>query len=144
MIDLRTAIREAKAKGEPRILSDAIPYARFNGIVLESGDDGLCCHMPYQPHIVGNPTVPSLHGGVIGALLESAAILHLLWETEPEAAPRTISMSFDFLRLARPVDTWARCVVERQGRRVANVRTEAWQDDRRKPITLARGNFLLP
>lgn len=144
MIDLQAAIRSAKAKGEPRILSDAIPYARFNGIVLESAADGLCCHMPFQPHIVGNPTVPSLHGGAIGALLESAAILHLLWETEPGAAPKTISMSFDFLRLARPIDTWARCTVERLGRRVAHVHAEAWQDDRRKPVTLARGNFLLP
>ena len=144
MIDLPSVIRDAKAKGEPRILSDAIPYARFNGIVLEAGDDGLRCHMPYQPHIVGNPTVPSLHGGAIGALLESAVILHLLWETEPDTAPKTISMSFDFLRLARPIDTWARCIVERLGRRVVNVRAEAWQDDRRKPITLGRGNFLLP
>lgn len=144
MIDLKAAIRDAKAKGEPRILSNAIPYARFNGIALETGDDGLRCHMPYQPHIVGNPTVPSLHGGAIGALLESAIILHLLWETEPEAAPKTISMSFDFLRLARPIDTWARCIVERLGRRVVNARAEAWQDDRHKPITLARGNFLLP
>ncbi len=144
MIDLKSAIRDAKAKGEPGILSNAIPYARFNGIVLETGDDGLRCNMPYQPHLVGNPTVPSLHGGAIGALLESVIILHLLWETEPEAAPRTISMSFDFLRLARPVDTWARCIVERHGRRVVNARAEAWQDDRNKPITLARGNFLLP
>lgn len=143
MIALQDAIRGAKAQGAPHLLSDAIPYARFNGIVLETADDGLLCRMPYQPHIVGNPTVPSLHGGVIGALLESAMILHLLWETEPGAAPRTISMSLDFLRLARPLDTFARCTVERLGRRVANVRAEAWQDDRRKPAALARGNFLL-
>jgi len=144
VIDLRAAIRAAKAQGDPNVLSAAIPYARFAGIALETGEDGLFCRMAYQPHLVGNPTVPSLHGGVIGALLESAAILHLLWETDSEAAPRTISMSFDFLHLARPVETRARCIVERLGRRVANVRAEAWQDDRRKPITLARGNFLLP
>lgn len=143
MIDIQAAIRAAKAEGAPHRLSEIIPYARFIGLVLKVDEDGLICHMPYQPHIVGNPTVPSLHGGVFGALLESSAILHLLWEAEPAAAPKTIGMTFDFLRLGRLVDTWARCTVERQGRRIANVRVDAWQEDRRKPVARARGNFLL-
>jgi acyl-coenzyme A thioesterase PaaI-like protein len=47
------------------------------------------------------------------------------------------------LRSGRAVDTFAAGRVTKQGRRVANVRVEAWQDDPARPIAAAHGHFLL-
>ena len=47
------------------------------------------------------------------------------------------------LHTARVVDTHACATITRKGRRVANVRIEAWQDERAKPVALAHGHFLL-
>ena len=57
--------------------------------------------------------------------------------------PKTITLTVDYLRSGRPVDTHARAFVTRQGRRVTNVRVEAWQDDRGKPIATAHAIFLV-
>ena len=78
-----------------------------------------------------------------GALLESAAIFHLVWDLNATAIPKTINMSIDYLRPGRPMDTYASGVVTKQGRRVSNVRIEAWQESRDKPIAAAHGHFLL-
>jgi acyl-coenzyme A thioesterase PaaI-like protein len=86
--------------------------------------------------------LPAIHGGVISALLESTAIFQLMWETEAIMLPKTITLTVDFLRSGRAVDTFARGLLTRQGRRVANVRVEAWQDDRDRPIAVASAHFL--
>ncbi len=80
---------------------------------------------------------------MLGALLESTAIFQLMWETEVIVLPKTITLTVDYLRPGRPVDTYARGILTRQGRRVANVRVEAWQDDRSRPIAVASAHFLI-
>ena len=37
----------------------------------------------------------------------------------------------------------AQAIITKHGRRVANVRAEAWQEDRSKPIAAMHGHFLL-
>lgn len=51
--------------------------------------------------------------------------------------PKTISITVDYLRSARPTDTFVRAEVVRHGRRVATVRSLAWQDDPTKPVATA-------
>ena len=58
-------------------------------------------------------------------------------------ARKTISITIDYLRSARTVDTFARAEVVRQGRRVASVRSLAWQDDPSKPVAAANVLLLL-
>ncbi len=136
-------IAQAKAAGDPARLAEEVPFAAFLGLTLDLDDDGLFCKVAGDEKLIGNPTLPALHGGVLGSLLESAAIFLLIWEIETPTIPKTINMSFDYLRSGPPVDTFARGVVTKQGRRIANVRVEAWQDDARKPIAAAHGHFLL-
>jgi acyl-coenzyme A thioesterase PaaI-like protein len=57
--------------------------------------------------------------------------------------PKTINITIDYLRSGRTVDTFARGVITRHGRRVANVRVEAWQDDPERPIAIAYAHFLI-
>lgn len=122
----------------------ALPYARFLGLCVARGDDGPTAVLPYAEHLIGNPTLPALHGGVIGAFMEIAAVLHLSLEAGVAGRPKTIDMTVDYLRSGRPQDTYARVEVKRLGRHVANVHVKAWQDDPAAPIATLHGHFLLP
>jgi acyl-coenzyme A thioesterase PaaI-like protein len=93
--------------------------------------------------LIGNATRGALHGGTIGALLESTAILQTLWEAETVALPKIVTITIDFLRSGRPADTFARGTITKKGRRVVNVGVEAWQEDRKRPIARANAIFLL-
>jgi acyl-coenzyme A thioesterase PaaI-like protein len=93
--------------------------------------------------MIGNPALPALHGGSTGALLESAAVFELLFRLEAVVLPKIVTITIDYLRSARPLDTHARGVITRQGRRVANMRVEAWQLDRAQPIATAHAIFLV-
>jgi len=140
LVDLITAARRA---GEISQLVEAVPYASFLGFRVIDRDGELIGHLRFSEHLIGNPYLPALHGGVLGALLESTAIFQLMWETEAIVLPKTITLTVDYLRPGRPVDTYARGILTRQGRRVANVRVEAWQDDRSRPIAVASAHFLI-
>lgn len=136
-------LRAAKAAGDPSLLAEAIPYARFIGVRFGLKDGQLTATLAYSPHLIGNPMLPALHGGVIGAFLEHTALIHLMWDGDTQGVPKTIDVTVDYLRSGRPVDTFARASITKHGRRVANVRAEAWQDDPARPIAAIHGHFLL-
>jgi uncharacterized protein (TIGR00369 family) len=136
-------IAEARASGDPNCLAAAIPYSQFINLTAALVDGRITCTMKFAPHLVGNPALPALHGGTLGALLESTAIFELLWNAETVLLPKTITITVDYLRSARPVDTYARGIVTKLGRRVAIVRAEAWQDDPASPVAAANAHFLI-
>lgn len=136
-------ITRAKREGTLAALYQGIPYARFLGLSAEVVEGELITTMRYGDHLVGNPMLPALHGGTLGALLESAAIFELLYRAETALLPKTITLTVDYLRSAAPRDTYACGSVTRHGRRVANVRVEAWQEDRKKPVVTAHAIFLV-
>ena len=137
-------IEEARRTGNWSLLTAAIPYAVFLGIDVDGSSGELVSKMRFSPELIGNPTVPALHGGTLGALLESAAIFQLLWESETPILPKTISITVDYLHAGRPRDTFAKGVITKLGRRVASVQVSAWQDNRDRPIATANAHFLLP
>jgi uncharacterized protein (TIGR00369 family) len=136
-------VAEAKKSGDFAALAAFVPYSRFLGLSLKADDEGLVAALAQDFKLVGNPTLPALHGGVVGALLESAALFQLMWDGDATRLPKTISITIDYLRSAKPVPTYARARVAKQGRRVANVRVEAWQDDPTRPVAAAHGHFLV-
>ena len=133
----------AKASHDYQGLIDLVPYASFLGLTAALQGDELITTMRYGDHLIGNPSLPALHGGTLGALLESAAIFELLWRAETAVLPKTITLTVDYLRSGAPIDTHARGIVTRQGRRVTNVRMEAWQTDRNAPVATAYAIFLV-
>lgn len=143
MSGLGAVIAAARRANDPDRILRATPYARFLGIAVDRVDGRHVCRLAYRDVHIGNPMLPALHGGVIGALLECAAIFHLVWDLEATAIPKTINMSIDYLRPGRPLDTYAGGVATKQGRQVSNVRVEAWQQSRARPIAAAHGHFLL-
>lgn len=140
---LRDTVLALRESGDFGPLAKAIPYSRFMGITAELVDGEVTGRMKYSDHLVGNASLPALHGGTLGALMESTAIFKLLWEGETEGIPKTINITVEYLRGARPQDVFAKAVFTRHGRRVANVRVYAYQDDPDKPVAVATAHFLL-
>jgi acyl-coenzyme A thioesterase PaaI-like protein len=136
-------LSEAKRTGDYQGLIDAVPYSSFLGLSAQLDGDELITTMRFADHLIGNPALPALHGGTLGALLESAAIFELLWRAETVVLPKTITITIDYLRSGGPRDTHARGFVTRQGRRVTNVRVEAWQGDREHRVATAHAIFLV-
>jgi acyl-coenzyme A thioesterase PaaI-like protein len=143
-VELGPIIRAARDANDPTSIVQAIPYARFLGISASAAPGGeLLTTLAFSDDNIGNPAVPAIHGGVVGAFLENTAILQLLWALESVHVPKTITITVDYLRTAGPVETYARATVTKLGSRVANVRAFAWQTDEAKPVAGANANFLV-
>ena len=142
-MNLRERLDHARTTGDFDPLLEAIPYARFLGFTVMRDGSDLIGKMSYADHLVGNAKVQALHGGTLGALLELTAVCKLLSVGDSVAVPKTVNITVEYLRTGRMPDTFARATVTRHGRRVANVRVLAYQDDPSKPVPAANAHFLL-
>lgn len=122
---------------------EAIPYAQFLGVQVEQVGEAWRCVLPFRQEIIGNPRLPAIHGGVLGAFLELTAFLRLYAEAGGERAPKPINFTADYLRSAGPQTTYAEAVIFKLGRRIATVHVVAWQDDHNKPVASGNGKFRL-
>ncbi len=136
-------LRDQGRAEDMQALLDHIPYVRFMGVRVDRKGNEITTVLPFKAMLIGNPVLPALHGGAIGTFLEITSLTQLLYNTQCERLPKTVDLSIDYLRSGKPVETFGRAVVTRQGRRVANVRAEIWQDEINKPIAASHGHFLL-
>ena len=145
-----------------KALVAGVPYIRFLDITFDRRGDDLTGVLHFSDRVIGNPTLPAIHGGVTAAFLEVTSIITLSWaylwpdiesgeidltDVTPETMPRlpkTIDFTVDYLRTGLPRDAYARATVNRQGRRYASVRAEAWQDNKDRLFAQATGHFLMP
>lgn len=121
------------------------PYARTMKMRVHGFLDGApVLAMDFSDTATGRPGF--LHGGVIAGLLEMAAIIALhaeLGEEDAGVRIKPVNIAVEYLRGGIAVETFARGDVIRAGRRIANVRVEAWQADRAKPLASCWMNFLI-
>lgn len=145
-----------------KALVGGVPYISFMGISFDRRGDELTAILSYDEKLIGNPTLPAIHGGVTAAFLEVTAVISLSWayiwkdlesgalDVEALAAgklprlPKTIDFTVDYLRSGLPRDAYARATITRAGRRYASVKAEAWQDNRDRPFAQATAHFLMP
>ena len=120
-----------------------MPYAQLLGAVPELMGDELTMRMDFRPHLIGNAAIQALHGGAIGAFLELTATAQLILTYPPEHLPRPIDVTVDYFGSGRSQTTFARARIVKPGKRIANVRVEAWQDSRERPIAALHGHFRL-
>ena len=140
------SIRTLRERDGLAAFSRALPYADFIHLDVEIESGRPLTVLRKDVHNIGNPTVPMIHGGAVGALLEHAALMQIFHELELdlERPPKIVNISIDYLRPCLLEDTFAHAVIIRQGRRVATVRMEAWQSDRNRLVAAAHSHFLLP
>jgi uncharacterized protein (TIGR00369 family) len=124
------------------------PYGVLMGFSQERGADGrLTLIMDFDENKTGRPGY--LHGGAIAGLLESAGFAALAdamgEDLAATPAPRLkpINATVTYMRAGLKRRTYARAMIERLGRTVANVEVTAWQDDPAKPIAMAQMNILI-
>jgi uncharacterized protein (TIGR00369 family) len=120
-----------------------LPYVRLLGMRVEAIDGKLTAVLPFTESLIGNPTLPAIHGGVVGGFLEMTALAALVHAKPDGRTPKTIDITIEYLRSARAQETYARATLRKVGRRVANVQVEAWQDDPTRPVAGMTGHFLL-
>lgn len=139
-------------------LVSGVPYIQFLGIQIDRRGDELTAILPFADKLIGNPTLPAIHGGVTAAFLEVTAIMELSWamiwedmeagkvkDNSPRIKlPKTVDFTVDYLRSGLPRDAYARARVNRSGRRFASVHVEAWQDNRTRLFAQGTGHFLMP
>lgn len=139
-------VRKHTEREDLQAFNRTVPYVGFLGLDIEIENGRVLTILRKNPDNVGNPVVPMIHGGAVGALLEHAAMAQLLHalKLDPERLPRIVNVSIDYLRPCLLEDTFAQGFIIRQGRRVANVRVEAWQSDAARLVAAAHLHFLLP
>ncbi|WP_374467947.1 PaaI family thioesterase [Phenylobacterium sp.] len=120
-----------------------VPYIRFLGMRAELAGDEMTAVLPFSEHLVGNVMLPALHGGVLGAFLETTALAQLAVTQKSSRLPKTIDVTIEYLRPGRAMTTYARADLRKVGRRIANIHVEAWQEARAHPVAALRGHFLL-
>ena len=126
-----------------KTLLDTIPYARFLGVKIDETSEGSGLILPFRDELIGNNRLPAIHGGVVGAFLELVAIAHVINSGDSDRLPKPINFSLDYLRSAKPMDVHAKAETVKHGRRIANVRVTAWQNEPERPIAAGIANFLL-
>lgn len=142
-MSVETLIAEARRSGDLAAFNRSVPYLRFLGVEMRRDESGPTLRMPFQEKLIGNPDLPALHGGITGALLESAAIALVILEVEAPRLPKIVNITVDYLRPGRPEDTFAWGWITRSGRRIVSVQTQAWQSARANPIATASARFLI-
>ena len=120
--------------------TDVAPYIRLLGIDVEATANQATLQMRYSPNLIG---LEALHAGPVGTLLECAAFHQLFLHRTNNDKPRLVSLTLQFIRAGRKADTYAQAVIVKQGRNLATVRMDAWQDDRSRPIATGQASFLL-
>lgn len=119
-------------------------YARKIGVELESRDgELLVLAIDYQDEICGNPGM--FHGGVVGSLLEMAAVATLNAHLGNKGTSKLVVLNatVGFLRTALEQRTFASATIIRAGRRLALIQATSWQDSPDKPVATAIVNILI-
>ena len=142
LLDWQERVGAARQECDPQSLLDMIPYAAFIGAKAKVDDQRLLYWLDKGASNIGNPSLPAIHGGVIGGFLELAAAIEIIYSLDVAEVPKVVDFSLDYLRPGRYKTIYASCKVMRQGKKLVNVSAKAWQDDEQTPIATARCHFL--
>lgn len=107
-----------------RWFEQGIPFNRFLGLRLHRLERGRCVlWLPWRDELVGDPSRPAVHGGVLSTLIDTAgggAAFAALDRVEDRLS--TVDLRVDYLRPGAAADLWCQGEVVRMGNRVGVAR----------------------
>ncbi len=111
-----------------QFMEQGIPFNKHLGIRVEQLSPGRCVlRIPWQDRFIGDPLRPSVHGGVISTLVDTAggaACFSQLGSHKARVA--TVDLRIDYLRPSARADLWCEARVLRMGNKVAVARMEVF------------------
>lgn len=142
-MNLQEILTRCRETNDYADLVSAVPYAKLLGIGCVMAGDEVIFTLPALQDNIGNPTLPAIHGGVLGGFIEHAAILQVMLAMEEPRFPKVVDLSIDYLSAGHYRDSFAECRILRMGRRLANVTVMVWQAKKSEPVASARAHLLL-
>ncbi len=126
-----------------QFFDEAIPFNHFLGLKLVTVERGrVVARLPFRPELVGDPTRPALHGGVISMVADTVGGSAVWSVTNPGDKVATIDLRVDYLRPGRLVELHASAEVLRVGNRVGVSSIRIYHpDDADRPIAVAMGVY---
>lgn len=134
--------------GIPPRVSDAEgpdlgPYARWMRFDLVDRGDELRGQVRVSAHLMGNPQLQILHGGVLATILQLTGAGIVMKAMALKDRPTLLSSTVQYLGPARAVDTFCRGSVVSRSRRFATVQAAIFQGASDESIAMATVHFLL-
>ena len=76
MIDqeLKLRLMSARQQFSPQQIVDLIPYSRFIGAQAKFEGSEVVYWLERRPSNIGNPSLPAIHGGVIGGISRTVGL----------------------------------------------------------------------
>ena len=123
-----------------------IPFNSFVGLELLEIERGRAlARIKFRPELIGDPTRPALHGGVISMLVDTIGGAAVFSVTDPGDRVATIDLRVDYLLPGREADVYAEAVLIRVGNRVGVASMRCWQPETpgEDPIAVAKGVYTI-
>jgi uncharacterized protein (TIGR00369 family) len=102
------------------MMEELVPFNRVLGVKCTVAREGFVrLEIPFRPELIGDPTRPALHGGVMSALADTAGGA-AVWTTleDERARVSTIDLRIDYLRPGQSETVVCEATVVRAGNRV--------------------------
>ena len=112
-------MQKAMFQNLTRIFQTVVPFVKFLGMKFKTLESGFAViEIPFRRELVGNPELPSLHGGVISALLDTCGGVAVWSQLSKADRVSTVDLRIDYLRPGRPETLIGSGRVIRLGNRV--------------------------
>lgn len=121
---------------QARTRLDASPIADWLNVAATDRRD--VWKIDFEDRHLGNPLIRSIHGGVVGTLIEYAAeegLRRHLAEKGIHADLELTTSSIEYLRVTKDAPLFARFEITRIARRIGFVEVWCWQDREDMPVS---------